>query len=231
MKKEAFYISAGKAREYSLNFNIQSFIGRLMFNKKPPKKNGYCNLGSGRRYLKEYVNADFFQYKFLRKFLKKKVFHDVDIHNSFVDWELDLRFNLNCKDNHFDGIFLEHVLEHLNIIDAINLLKEVNRILKPGGIVRIVVPSLKIYSEYYLNGISLGDKFRMWDKCRAEAMWNVAYNYGHNCFYDYELLKKVLNDANFITIYESNFLESKDEMLKIDDEGRRWESLYVEAQK
>ena len=38
MKKEAFYISAGKAREYSLNFNIQSFIGRLMFNKKPPKK-------------------------------------------------------------------------------------------------------------------------------------------------------------------------------------------------
>ena len=44
-------------------------------------------------------------------------------------------------------------------------------------------------------------------------------------------LKKVLNDANFITIYESNFLESKDEMLKIDDEGRRWESLYVEAQK
>ena len=60
---------------------------------------------------------------------------------------------------------------------------------------------------------------------------NVAYNYGHNCFYDYELLKKVLNDANFITIYESNFLESKDEMLKIDDEGRRWESLYVEAQK
>ena len=42
---------------------------------------------------------------------------------------------------------------------------------------------------------------------------------------------KVLNDANFITIYESNFLESKDEMLKIDDEGRRWESLYVEAQK
>ena len=76
------------------------------------------------------MNADFFQYKFLRKFLKK-VFHDVDIHNSFVDWELDLRYNLNCKDNHFDGIFLEHVLEHLNIIDAINLLKEVNRILKP----------------------------------------------------------------------------------------------------
>ena len=71
---------------------------------------------------------------------------------------------------------LEYVLEHLNIIDAINLLKEVNRILA-GGIVRIVVP-LKIYSEYYLNRISLGDKFRM-DKCRAEAMWNVAYNYNN----------------------------------------------------
>ena len=63
-KKEFFIDNVRKAREYSFNFEILSIIGTSLFSKKPPKKNGYCNLGSGRRYLKEYVNADFFQYKF-----------------------------------------------------------------------------------------------------------------------------------------------------------------------
>ena len=221
MKEEAFYKTAGKSREYSLFFDLQSLIGRSFFSRKPPNNNGYCNLGCGPRYIDKYVNADFFSYNILRKFLKKKQYN--------LDWQIDLRYKLNCKNNYFEGILLEHVLEHLNILDGINLIKELYRILKPGGILRISVPSLKIYSNYYLNSVVPSEKFNMWNECRSEAMWNLSFNYGHNCAYDFELLKKVISESSFEKVYESSFNESKNIMLKVDDPGRRWESLYVEA--
>ena len=223
MKEQAFYKTAGQAREYSFYFDLQSFIGRKIFSRKPPINNGYCNLGCGPRYLDKYVNADFFSFNILRKLLKKKQYK--------LDWEIDLRYKLNCKDNYFNGILLEHVLEHLNILDGIKLIKELHRILMPGGILRISVPSLLIYSNYYLNSIVPSEKFNMWNECRSEAMWNLTHNYGHNCVYDFKLISKVIAESNFKKIFESSFNTSKNIMLQIDDPGRRWESLYVEAVK
>ena len=58
-----------------------------------------------------------------------------------------------------------------------------------------------------------------------------ALLYSKNGDFDFELLKKVISESSFEKVYESSFNESKNIMLKIDDPGRRWESLYVEAVK
>ena len=47
---------------------------------------------------------------------------------------------LDFADNTFDFIFSEHFLEHFFMDEALELLKEFNRILKPYGVLRTVVP-------------------------------------------------------------------------------------------
>jgi predicted SAM-dependent methyltransferase len=56
---------------------------------------------------------------------------------------------LDFEDNTFDFIFSEHFLEHLFLDEAFELLKECYRILKPNGVVRIVVPDsdLRTYEK------------------------------------------------------------------------------------
>ena len=136
-KKEFHYIYSNSGSEYSWKFEIQSKIGRVFFNFHPPLKNGYCNLGCGYRLIKNYVNADFFQFNKVRTVLKKPKL------KGNLDWEIDLRYKINCKDNFFSGIFAEHVFEHLTIFHGLQALKELRRILKKGGILRISVPDLK----------------------------------------------------------------------------------------
>jgi hypothetical protein len=222
IKKEFFIEHVNKAREYSFNFEVLSHIGNFFFNTKPPINNGYCNLGSGPRYLKGYVNADFYVFNTLRKLLG---FNTVPN----VDWQIDLRKKLNCKNSFFDGIFVEHVLEHLNIIDVFKLLKEIKRVMKPNSILRISVPDLQIYAQYYLSGKKSSNKFSMWDQNRGEAIWSLSHNFGHNCIYDFKFLKKILLLSGFKNIQKKDFNQSSDKMLLIDDPGRSWESLYVEA--
>ncbi|NJO31211.1 MAG: hypothetical protein HC874_29395 [Richelia sp. SL_2_1] len=80
------------------SFELTSLYGRFLFNSKPKIKahdKNLLNLGSGGTYLEGWVNADFFQLPF-RPLLKKNIYRR--------DWELDLRFPLNCDDNVWDGI-------------------------------------------------------------------------------------------------------------------------------
>jgi len=62
----------------------------------------------------------------------------------------DIRKNLPYSDTEFDACYSSHVLEHLSQQEAKNLLSEVYRILKPEGIIRIVVPDLESIVKDYL---------------------------------------------------------------------------------
>jgi len=53
----------------------------------------------------------------------------------------DLRYRLPFKDKAFSGVYLEHTLEHLYPFEAITLLSEIYRILKPNGVITAQVGS------------------------------------------------------------------------------------------
>lgn len=63
----------------------------------------------------------------------------------------DLSTGLPFSDNCFDAVYHSHVLEHLKPNDGVKLLQECLRVLKPGGIARVVVPDLERIAKLYLE--------------------------------------------------------------------------------
>jgi predicted SAM-dependent methyltransferase len=202
-------------------FEARSFVGRSIFQKKPKLKNNEKNLlhlGCGNKKIENWVNADFFADL---KFWK--------IQKNRPDWMLDLRYPLNCEDNVWDGVFSEHTLEHLYPIDGFNLLKELHRTMKPGSWLRITVPDLKKYINYYNH--KQGDRaFLQWST-GCEAIRALTQNFGHISVWDVELLGLTLEKIGFVNVKEVSFKQGTVPMLIHDKEDRKWESLYMEAQK
>ncbi|MBT0653035.1 class I SAM-dependent methyltransferase [Geomobilimonas luticola] len=57
-------------------------------------------------------------------------------------------------DEMFDVVYHSHLLEHLPLENALPFIKECFRVLKPGGIVRILVPDLEQIARLYLEKLS-----------------------------------------------------------------------------
>ena len=55
------------------------------------------------------------------------------------------------QDSFFDAVYSSHVLEHFSPQQAAFLLAESYRVLKPGGIIRIVVPDLEMTCREYVR--------------------------------------------------------------------------------
>ncbi|HEX4935527.1 MAG TPA: class I SAM-dependent methyltransferase [Gemmatimonadaceae bacterium] len=54
-------------------------------------------------------------------------------------------------DSHFDVAFASNLFEHLNRPDLLMLLREMRRILKPGGLLILMQPNFKYCSETYFD--------------------------------------------------------------------------------
>lgn len=63
----------------------------------------------------------------------------------------DVRKPLPWANGTFTAVYASHVLEHLYLGEAQRLLKECYRVLKPGGVVRMVVPDLEACASDYLH--------------------------------------------------------------------------------
>ncbi|MEB3193116.1 MAG: methyltransferase domain-containing protein [Snowella sp.] len=207
-----------------LIFELKSWIGRSFFlrKRKPqidPQQINLLHLGSGwENLLKDWTNADFFMgFQFWKRSTNE------------LDWMLDLRYPLNCTDNVWDGIFTEHTLEHLYPDQALNLLKELYRTLKPGSWLRITVPDLQKYVDYY-EGRRVGDYFYQY-QTGCEAIHTLTQNHQHLSVWNSELLGRFLKEAGFTHVKEVSFKKGTDLRLCQDREARREETLYMEAQK
>jgi hypothetical protein len=94
---------------------------------------------------------------------------------------------------------------------------------------RICVPDLSKYVDYYLGNPS-AEGFIKWPT-GAEAIRALTQNWGHRSVWDSELLALVLHQVGFVNVKEVGFGKGTDERLIKEDQERRWESLYMEAQK
>jgi SAM-dependent methyltransferase len=66
----------------------------------------------------------------------------------------DARHGLPFADASVDAVYHAHMLEHLEGDDARNFLIECHRILRPGGVVRVVVPDLEGIAQAYLHELT-----------------------------------------------------------------------------
>lgn len=129
----------------------------------------------------------------------------------------------NYADNSVDEIFTEHFVEHLKWLEAIELVRECHRILKPESLLKISVPSLEILMKKYAeNDITYwGGAWKPATRC---AMINEAMReWGHQYIYDRDELIRLLSLGGFIRI---EFTKKHRECLRFD-----FGELFVEARK
>lgn len=81
---------------------------------------------------------------------------NIDFHSANSDVKrVNLLTGFPYPDNYFDVVYSSHVLEHFTKSQALYLLKESFRVLKPNGILRIAVPDLESSCQEYLRILNL----------------------------------------------------------------------------
>ena len=167
----------------------------------------------------------------------------------------DVTKGLPFEDNSIDYIYSSHFIEHLSFGDAIEFFKECKRVLKRGGILRIICPDLeKWINNYIQNDKQFFDKYKqqididtpsnyvynLLDKVntKGQIMCSNFYNWDHKWMWDFESMELVLKDVGFDKIRKSSSLVSNIPQVEsveapsIELFGKRiLESLYVESVK
>jgi hypothetical protein len=65
----------------------------------------------------------------------------------------------------------------------------------------------------------------------AIAISSLTQQWGHVSTWDKHLLIDILAEIGFVNVSQVDFQQGSDKSLLRDYQGRKWESLYVEAQK
>ena len=159
---------------------------------------------------------------------------NVDLFAS-ADVQLDLREDLPFADESASVVYAEHVLEHFIYPKEVHhIVREIRRILAPGGVVKLVVPDAGRAMQAYGTGdraffAARGVRSYL-ARERPTSMHIVNYicrqDGQHKYAYDEETLAQVLEGAGFVDVRRRDF----DPAL---DSQRRYaaNSLYMEATK
>lgn len=135
----------------------------------------------------------------------------------------DFGHELPFEPDSVDFIFCSHVLEHFFREDAARLVREMLRVLKPGGRVRICVPDLAHAVRLYQQGAQREalQMFFTGERGRFDQ---------HRYMYDYQLLAALLEEQGFGDIRNCGFREGLvPDLDRLDN--RPEETLFVEAAK
>jgi len=165
---------------------------------------------------------------------------DVHDHNVLHPFRLPHQaWNIPCKDEMYDIVFSSHMIEHISHFWIEKTISEINRIMKPGGILRLITPNLEVlckaYVERDLNTVMAfvredsqesGKGIRM-ELGPAQALLGFLYSpgydnflldssrskilagYVHVCCYDFELLSKLLDHYGFTSVERMSIDESR----------------------
>jgi len=146
--------------------------------------------------------------------------------------------------DYVDVSYHSHFLEQKSYEDGIRILKEIYRVMRPGGIHRIVMPDLKKWiNAYFTNDNFFFDQFRKMGVQKKDPVdWptngsiltGMLHGHEHKAAWDFETLYYHLDKIGFIDIRETFFQESDiTEIKEIEpyDYLRAVESLCVECRK
>ncbi len=135
----------------------------------------------------------------------------------------DLRKPLPFADASFDGAYSSHLIEHMHRTEAVRLLKDTFRVLKPGAPCRTLVPDLEAGIERYLADrgkpeIDAARELNTLLGMRGESPvgGNALYRYyflskdlhSHKFMYDATALIRLMEEAGFVNNRRMGFRES-----------------------
>lgn len=146
------------------------------------------------------------------------------------EWSSNIRYcNVNNGLPFGDGeasiVYASHVLEHLERKHAQTFVREAHRVLKPGGVIRLVVPDLERLARLYLQDKQKGESkgARPADQFMTGMLTCVDHGdsmplrlyrtyldtLSHKWMYDRDSLETLLSDAGFRELAPRGYLESR----------------------
>jgi len=138
----------------------EKIMTKILPHKVMSDKRAMLNIACGTKMNQGWTNVDFSPYVRLRKYMPfAKILYKTGLLSS-LRWERlcavdpetvcwDLRKGLPWEANTFDVVYHSHFLEHIPKAAVVPFLLECYRVLKPNGILRVVVPDLHHAIELY----------------------------------------------------------------------------------
>jgi predicted SAM-dependent methyltransferase len=167
------------------------------------------HLGCGPHFLEDWTNVDYsFGAKIARIPVIGRLSRALGLFK--IQWNPrivlhDLTEPLPWPDASADFIYSSHTLEHLRREDGARLIGDCHRVLKPGGVLRIVVPDLRSCVDAYTSGsvpceefveslMVLASKGASW---KQKLLGALDDGHLHKCMYDTPGLVRILTKAGF----------------------------------
>ncbi len=160
----------------------------------------------------------------------------------YSQFPLNTKWGLPFPDGSVSRVFMSHILEHLYYPnEALEFVKEIHRVLEPGGVVRIIVPDVeKCITAYVANDHDFyagrEATWTWWTKRRTRledfldyvgvGVEPTALLSSHKYGYDFETLQGLLQQAEFGRIQRSEYMQSEHRDLQIDDHGGVAKATY-----
>lgn len=195
------------------------------------------NLGCGPTGIDGWENFDWGWLPLMNKVGVIKLVVEAGLLDKFylVNWPkfrlFDIRRKLPFENNSVDAIYCSHVLEHFEAEDGLKISREAFRILKIGGIFRVILPDISKIAKVFKTGEEQNEAWWGYNKTLLKGIkrWFIR---GHQWMYDVESAKEMLNKAGFKKIVETGFAAGEcPNIERLDLAGYKNISLYLEAHK
>ena len=151
-----------------------------------------------------------------------------------IDIACDIKHGLPLEADSIDYAVSIHALPEIHLNDQVTVLKELRRVLKPGGVLRLALPDLmkgiKAFErndrDYFL--VPDHDARSMGAKLITQIIW---YGYTRTLFVP-EFIEELLINAEFKQVKHCQYKQTFGSFSEIVDlDNRENESLFVEATK
>jgi SAM-dependent methyltransferase len=150
----------------------------------------------------------------------------------------DLTKPLPWADGSVDACYTSHTVEHMSRDEGARLVREAFRVLKPGGVLRVVVPDLHAFVEHYRSGTLAADRF-VEDlgvlygpgKRGLARLLAPVIEFPHKCMYDTATMRKLLESAGFVARERAAFDSDIADIRSIEMADRTVEAVIVEGRK
>jgi len=174
------------------------------------------NLGCGTKIYNNFLNVGYWGH-----LQEGTLYKDLNGTQNTLMLNYDLRRGVPAADNSLDLAYHSHMLEHLSYQDGIKFIRECFRALRPGGMMRVLVPDLELWIDAYSkNNNFFFEQYRRYGGIdpdiyvtKAAVFMGMLHNHEHKCGYDFESLKWLVEFAGFVDVRRTLYADGEVENL------------------
>ena len=152
------------------------------------------------------------------------------------------------QDDIFHRVYSEHMIEHVSYREGVYMLKECYRILRAGGVIRVVTPNLATILGLYVHDLCAAQNEYVEWICQTfvrdsppnpvSVINTMFHEWGHQFIYDEKTLANLMHGVGFHSVRRCKLGESSfPDLQNMENEQRypegllNFESMALEAVK